>query len=247
MEYIRDYDKLWHTSPPRWLGNPEYLETKSHSSMVFSFTTAEDREKFIGFGPIWVFKQWCTITSYKDQPHIFTCHNCSSFAHKMCETLECLKCGSKDHSTNTHPINSHLHCINCRKEHASNYINCNCRRCLLGLNPILDSSDPLKKSGRNSGKKTVAKLKSTILKDKTTINQVVGLDGNQLLKAINKDSDDTPMKLHISSAMHENAQEQLNQSSQCLWEKANPKQVSQSVPQTTHMEGILGDHSQSST
>ena len=66
MEYIMDYDKLCHTSPPCWLGNQEYLETKSHSSMVFSFTTAEDRDLFIGYRPIWVFNQHCTITLYED-------------------------------------------------------------------------------------------------------------------------------------------------------------------------------------
>src|SRR5260370_33807019 len=98
-----------------------------------------------------------------------------------------------------------------------------------------------------AGKKTVAKPKPTSLKDKTTTNQVIGLDGNQLLEAINKDSDDTPMKLCVSSAMHEKAQEQLNWSSQCLCEKAYSKQVSQVELQTAHMEGILGDHSQSST
>src|SRR5260370_28201236 len=100
MEYIMDYDKLCHASPPRWLGNPEYLETKSHSSMVFSFTTAEDRDNFIAFGPIWVFNQRCTITKYEDRPHIFACRNCGSFAHKLCDTPACLKWGGKDHASN---------------------------------------------------------------------------------------------------------------------------------------------------
>ena len=85
MEYTMDYDKLCHASPPRWLGNDEYLEIKSHSSMVFSFTTAEDRNKFIGYGPIWVFNQCCTITTYEECPHIFACRNCGSFSHKMCD------------------------------------------------------------------------------------------------------------------------------------------------------------------
>src|SRR5260370_40642513 len=92
MEYIRDYDKLHHTSPPCWLGNQEYLETKSHSSMVFRFTTTEDRDKFIGFGPIWIFNQCCTITLYEDQPHIFACRNCGSFTHRTSKAPTCLKC-----------------------------------------------------------------------------------------------------------------------------------------------------------
>ena len=66
MEFAMDYDKLRHASPPHWLGNLEYLEAKSHSSMVFSFTTTEDRDKFIGYGPIWIFNQHCTITLYED-------------------------------------------------------------------------------------------------------------------------------------------------------------------------------------
>ncbi len=128
MEYAMGYNKLHHASPPCWLGNQEYLNAKSHSSMVFSFTTAEDRDKFTAYGPIWVFNQWCTITHYEDHPHIFACCNCRSLTHKMCDAPTCLKCGSRDHTTNTHPDNSPLHCINCRKGHAANYVNCNCRR-----------------------------------------------------------------------------------------------------------------------
>src|SRR5260370_22234851 len=233
MEYIMDYDKLCHTSPPCWLGNQEYLETKSHSSMVFSFTTAEDRDLFIGYGPIWVFNQCCTITLYEDQPHIFACRNCGSFTHKMCKAPTCLKCGSKEHSTSTHPTDSPLWCINCKKEHASNYINCNRRRRLLGLNPIADQPEPTKRSSKNPGKKASAKPKSTPLKGKTTTNQVVGLDGNQLLEAINKDNDETPMKLHVSSAIHEKAQDQVNWSSQHLCEKAVSNSKSKTELQTT--------------
>ncbi len=66
MEYVIGYDMLRHASPPCWLGNLEYLEAKSHSSMVFNFTTTEDRERFISYGPIWVFNQQCTITPYEE-------------------------------------------------------------------------------------------------------------------------------------------------------------------------------------
>ncbi len=68
-----------------------------------TFTTTEDRDKFIAFGPIWVFNQCCSITKYEDCPHIFACQNCGSFAHKLCDTPACLKCRGKDHTTNTHP------------------------------------------------------------------------------------------------------------------------------------------------
>ncbi len=73
MEYIMEYDKLHHASPPCWLGNQEYLDAKSCSSMVFSFTTTEDRDKFIALRLIWVFNQHCMITKYDNHPHIFTC------------------------------------------------------------------------------------------------------------------------------------------------------------------------------
>jgi len=73
MEYIMEYDKLHHASPLHWLGNKEYLDAKSHSSMVFSFTTIVDRDKFIALRLIWVFNQCCTITKYEDCPHIFAC------------------------------------------------------------------------------------------------------------------------------------------------------------------------------
>src|SRR5260370_6774554 len=76
MEYVMVHDKLQHASTPCWLGNQEYLEVKSHSSMVFSFTTAEDRDKLIGYRPIWVFNQHCTTTLYEDHLHIFACHHC---------------------------------------------------------------------------------------------------------------------------------------------------------------------------
>src|SRR5260221_11255877 len=42
-----------------------------------------------------------------------------------------------------------------RSEHASNYINCNCRRRLLGLNPLPDTTEmqpTIKKTSRNTGK-----------------------------------------------------------------------------------------------
>src|SRR5260370_8317145 len=83
MEFVMDYDKHQHASPPCWLGNTEYLEAKSHSSMVFSFTTMEDRNIFIGYRPIWVFNQHCTITLYENQPHIFLSHNSSTFTHHL--------------------------------------------------------------------------------------------------------------------------------------------------------------------
>ena len=102
-----------------------------------------------------------------------------------------------------------------------------------------------KKLSRNTGKKMAAKPKSISSKEKTTTNQVLGLDGNQLLEAINKDSDDTPMKLCVSSAMHEKTQEQLNWSSQQLWEKADSKQKPQPKIQMEDMEDILGGHPQS--
>ena len=80
-------------------------------------------------------------------------------------------------------------------------------------------------------------------KEKTTANQVVGLNGNQLLKASNKDGDDTPMQLHISSALNKKAQEQVNQSSQRLCEKATATLKSQLESQTAYMEGIEEMHS----
>src|SRR5258708_12102079 len=123
-------------SPSCGIGKQEYLDAKSHFSMVFSFTTTEERDKFIAVRPNWVFNQCCTITEYEDRPHIIACRNCGSFAHKLRDTPACLKCGGKDHTTNTHPSDLPLCCINCRKEHPSNYINCNHRRHLLGLNPL---------------------------------------------------------------------------------------------------------------
>ena len=89
----------------------------------------------------------------------------------------------------------------------------------------------------------MAKPKSTPLKGKTTTNQVVGLDGNQLLEAINKDNDETPMKLHVSSAIHEKAQDQVNWSSQHLCEKAVSNSKSKTELQMTCMEDIVGGHS----
>src|SRR5258707_2788751 len=242
MEYVLGYNKLRHASPPRWLGNQEYLDAKSHSSMVFSFTTAEDRDKFLAFSPIWVFNQRCTITRYKDRPHIFACQNCGSFAHKICDTPACLKCGGKDHATNTHPTNLPLHCINCRKEHASNYVNCNCRRRLLGLNPLPDTTETQmvsKKTSKNTGKKTLNKPKLSTSKEKTNTNQVIGLDGNQLLEAINSDNGETPLRLRVSSALHKKAQEQLNRSSQRLREKATSRWNTQNETQTADMEGVI--------
>ncbi len=224
MEYVVGYDKLCHASPLRWLGNQEYLEAKSHSSMVFSFTTAEDRSKFIAYRPIWVFNQRCTITQYEDRPHIFACHNCGSFTHKTCNAPTCFKCGSKDHTTDAHPHDLPLHCINCRKEHVANYVNCNRRRQLLGLNPLLETQEnktPTRKMNRNMVKKPPNKQKPNNSKENTLTNQVVGLDGNQLLEAINRDSGETLLKLRVSSVMHNKAQEQINRSSQQLHEKAS--------------------------
>src|SRR5258708_23052809 len=85
MEYVIGYDMLQHASPLHWLGNLEYLKAKSHLSMVFNFTTAEDRDRFISYRPIWVFNQHCTITPYEDHLHIFACQNCGSFTHKLCD------------------------------------------------------------------------------------------------------------------------------------------------------------------
>ncbi len=241
MEYVVGYDRLCHASPPCWLGNQEYLEAKSYLSMVFSFTTTEDRGKFIAYRPIWVFNQWCTITQYEDCPHIFACRNCGSFAHKICDAPACFKCGRKDHTMDTHPNDTPLHCINCQKEHVANYVNCNCRRCLLGLNPLPEmpeSQNPTRKTSRGTGKKPLNKQKPNNSKENAPTNQVVGLDGNQLLEAINRDSGETPLKLWVSSAMHDKAQEQLNRSSQHLCEKATSRQQTQNGTQPVDMEGV---------
>src|SRR5260221_14013637 len=75
--------------------------------------------------------------------------------HKNYVTPTCIKCGGKDHATTSPPTDLPLCCINCRKEHASNYINCNCRRRLLGLNPLPDTTEmqpTIKKTSRNTGK-----------------------------------------------------------------------------------------------
>ena len=92
----------------------------------------------------------------------------------------------------------------------------------------------------------MTKPKSVASKEKTAANHVVGLDGNQLLEVINKDTNDTPMKLHVSSALHEKTQEQLNRSSQRLCEKATAKHNAQVGTQTVGMEGIKAAHSQDS-
>ncbi len=76
--------------------------------------------------------------------------------------------------------------------------NCNQRRQLLGLNPLTEVTETCtvpKKTSRNTGKKTINKLKPTIPGMTSPSNHVAGLDGNQLLEAINRESDETPMKL----------------------------------------------------
>jgi len=72
----------------------------------------------------------------------------------------------------------------------------------------------MRKTSRGLGKKSSNKQKPNNSKEFTPTNQVVGLDGNQLLEAINRDSGETLLKLRVSSAMHDKAQEQLNRSSQ---------------------------------
>jgi hypothetical protein len=188
-------------------------------------------------GALWL-GQRCTITQYEDRPHIFACRNCGSFAHKMCDTPACLKCGNRDHTTNTHPTDLPLRCVNCRKDHASNYVNCNHRRRLLGLNPLPETLETTKKPGKNTGKKSNNKPKPNNSREKTTTNQVVGLDGNQLLEAINKDSGETPLELRVSSVLHKKVQEQLNRSSQRLREKATLRQITQHRTQPVDMEGV---------
>src|SRR5258708_9384776 len=81
------------------------------------------------------------------------------------------------------------------------------------------------------GKKPLNKQKPNNSKENTPTNQVVGLDGNQLLEVINRDSGKTLLKLQVSSAMHDKAQEQLNRSSQQLHEKATSQQRTQNETQ----------------
>src|SRR5260370_5934519 len=141
-------------------------------------------------------------------------------------------CGGRDHITDTHPTDSLHQCINCRKEHVANYINCNWRRCLMGLNPLPDTQESTKKLNKSPGKKNATKPSPVTTKKNATANQVLGL---------------TPLKLHVSSALHNKVQEQVNCSSQRLHEKANIKHNTLSESQVTHMEGIEGEPSHSST
>src|SRR5260370_12675876 len=101
-----------------------------------------------------------------------------------------------------------------------------------------------KKPSKNTGKKTTNKVKPPSPVENTPSKHITGLDGNQLLKAINKECDETPMKLCILSAMHENTQDQVNRSSQRLCEKAVLKLKSQNTKQNTDMEGIEAGPSQ---
>ena len=117
-----------------------------------------------------------------------------------------------------HPPDQPLRCINCKKDHPANYINCNRCRCLLGLNPLPDTPDPQstgRKPKRTTGRKQGQKKKQTP-KESTNHNNVEGLEGNQLLKAFNAEDMDMPIKLQVSSVMHEKAQAQVNRSSQRL-------------------------------
>ncbi len=172
--------------------------------------------------------------------HTFSHATTADPSHTRCATClpACLKCGNRDHTTNTHLAKLPPRCINCRKDHTSNYVNCNHRRHLLGLNPLPETPEATKKLGRNMGKKTNNKPKPNNSREKTATNQVIGLDGNQLLEAINKDSGETPLKLHVSLAMHEKAQEQLNRSSQRLREKEMLRQITQQGTQPVDMEGV---------
>ena len=88
------------------------------------------------------------------------------------------------------------------------------------------------------------KPKTTTPKENPPTNHIAGLDGNQLLEAINRDSGETPMKLRVSSAIHEKAQEQVNRSSLRFQEKATAKPKTQNDSQTTDMEGIEASPSQ---
>ena len=96
-----------------------------------------------------------------------------------------------------------------------------------------------KKPSRNTGKKSVDKPNPTIPVENPSANHIAGLDGNQLLKAINKDGDETLMKLCVSSAMHERAQDQVNRSSLRLQEKAEIQLKTCIDCQNTDMEGII--------
>ena len=77
-------------------------------------------------------------------------------------------------------------------------MNFNHRRRLLGLNPLpepMEVQPNSKKASKNAGKKNMNKLKLIAPKDKPLANQVAGLNGNPLLEAINKDSNEMPMWL----------------------------------------------------
>src|SRR5260370_36192050 len=101
-----------------------------------------------------------------------------------------------------------------------------------------------KKPSKNTGKKTTNKAKPPSPVENTPSKHITGLNGNQLLEAINKECDEMPMKLCILSAMHENAQDQVNRSSQRLHKKAMLKLKSQNIRQNTDIEGIEARPSQ---
>ena len=76
--------------------------------------------------------------------------------------------------------------------------NCNRRRRLLGLNPLPDTSIPQttgRKPKRSTGKKQGQKPRHAPEEAPTHNNEVEGLDGDQLLRAINTEDADTPIRL----------------------------------------------------
>jgi hypothetical protein len=135
---LSDLMKLLPTQP-RWMASQTRLTESLHASMVWSFRTKADADKFkllVNHAPL--FGYCCRLSDYKERKHIIQCLKCNSLTHTItfcpAKSARCALCAGP-HYTSQHDCYEcekdgggceHLpfKCCNCQGNHPATSMEC---------------------------------------------------------------------------------------------------------------------------
>src|SRR5258708_26032414 len=221
--YVLEYDKMKKWRPPKWLGSNKLIQSKQFASIVIDLTSEKDKHTLLNLRTVKLFNFNCTVTPYENRIQVYQCNNCGMFSHtsNSCTTPWCRLCGSKDHSTDNHPTDAPLHCINCKGNHDSSHKECNTQRIRLGLKPIPHKNiDTNKKAQNNPDKNQPPRpnqrrkenekgKERESLRERDPITKNIGLSNDDITALLANNPSQTKQHEHMAKLIHNQAKDKL--------------------------------------
>ncbi|KAF8312783.1 hypothetical protein DL93DRAFT_2081716 [Clavulina sp. PMI_390] len=119
-------------APPRFMIPHEKSDRAATGTIMISFTSADCAEVLLTKRFLWVHCERCPIRRFDDRPPVHHCSTCHSTKHrddsKKCQGPRCEHCGDTKHTSDDHPEDTALKCINCGGNHTTRDRVCPARR-----------------------------------------------------------------------------------------------------------------------